>query len=221
MEPSSVMGATKLLAERVMEGHAFSDPDTHFITVRFGNVLGSSGSVVPIFKRQIAHGGPVTVRGESSTRFFMSIPEAAGLVLRSAEIGENGDRFILNMGEPVRITELAKEMIRLSGKTLGEDIKIHFADLLPGEKIHEKLNSSAETIVDTSQAKIQRIKGAALSIEEWGRLESALNKFEGKITAAVDESQLQLPGDFTKTKKAGDEAARDWLRRVLPEYRSE
>ena len=116
VEPTNVMGATKRVAERLMEGHALDSSGTRFISVRFGNVLGSSGSVVPIFQRQIAIGGPVTVRDAEVTRYFMSIPEAAGLVLCSGMLG-NGDRFILNMGEPVKIMDLAEQMIRLSGKT--------------------------------------------------------------------------------------------------------
>jgi FlaA1/EpsC-like NDP-sugar epimerase len=194
--PSSVMGATKALAERVLQGHALAGGGTRFITVRFGNVLGSSGSVVPIFQRQIELGGPVTVTDESVTRFFMSIPEAAGLVLRSAAMGEGGDRFILDMGEPVRIAELAEDMIRLTGREPGTDIAIEFIGLRPGEKLHEELHSAAEQLADTEHTKIQRITGAALTAADWEMLETA----------------LQRGGELD------DAAARAWLRELLPEY---
>jgi len=194
--PSSVMGATKALAERVLQGHALAGGDTRFITVRFGNVLGSSGSVVPIFQKQIELGGPVTVTDEAVTRYFMSIPEAAGLVLRSAAMGEGGDRFILDMGEPIRIAELAADMIRLTGREPGTDIAIEFIGLRPGEKLHEKLHSDDEQLADTEHPKIQRITGAALSSADWQSLETA----------------LQRGGDL------GDAAARVWLCELLPEY---
>jgi FlaA1/EpsC-like NDP-sugar epimerase len=197
--PTGVMGATKLLAERVVEGHALGKGGTRYITVRFGNVLGSSGSVVPIFQRQIEMGGPVTVRDRNVTRFFMSIPEAAGLVLHSVAMGENGDRFILDMGEPVQIVELAKEMIRLSGKTLGEDIEIRFTSLLPGEKMNEKLHTDDEQLAATSHPKIKRIEGSNVSPEDWRTLQEAL-----KDVGALEDS-----------------AALDWLRKSLPSFRPE
>jgi FlaA1/EpsC-like NDP-sugar epimerase len=170
--------------------------DTRFITVRFGNVLGSSGSVVPIFQKQIEMGGPVTVTDEAVTRFFMSIPEAAGLVLRSAAMGEGGDRFILDMGEPIRIAELAADMIRLTGREPGTDIAIEFIGLRPGEKLHEKLHSDDEQLADTEHPKIQRITGAALSSADWQSLETA----------------LQWGGELD------DATARVWLCELLPEY---
>ncbi len=197
--PTGVMGATKLLAERVVEGHALGKGGTRYITVRFGNVLGSSGSVVSIFQRQIEMGGPVTVRDRNVARFFMSIPEAAGLVLHSVAMGENGDRFILDMGEPVQIVELAKEMIRLSGKTLGEGIEIQFTSLLPGEKMHEKLHTDDEQLAATSHPKIKRIEGSNVSPEDWRTLQEAL-----KDVGALEDS-----------------AALDWLRKSLPSFRPE
>jgi FlaA1/EpsC-like NDP-sugar epimerase len=194
--PSSVMGATKALAERVLQGHSLAGGGTRFITVRFGNVLGSSGSVVPIFQKQIELGGPVTVTDAAVTRFFMSIPEAAGLVLRSAAMGEGGDRFILDMGEPVRIAELAEDMIRLTGREPGTDIAIEFIGLRPGEKLHEELHSADEQLADTDHPKIQRITGAALTVADWQALETS----------------LQRGGDLD------DAAARAWLCELLPEY---
>jgi FlaA1/EpsC-like NDP-sugar epimerase len=176
VDPSSVMGASKRLAERLIEGHAFASEGVHFISVRFGNVLGSSGSVVPIFQKQIEEGGPVTVRGETVSRFFMSIPEAAGLVITSAALGVNGDQFILDMGQPVRIADLAEQMIRLSGKTPGKEIAIEFSELLPGEKVHEALNSADEELTDTPHPKIKRIERANVQDLEWDILLSELEE---------------------------------------------
>ena len=174
VDPSSVMGASKRLAERVIEGHAITANGIHFISVRFGNVLGSSGSVVPIFQKQIEEGGPVTVRGKTVSRFFMSIPEAAGLVITSAGLGVNGDQFILDMGKPVRIADLAEQMIRFSGKTPGEEIAIEFSKLLPGEKLHESLYSVDEELVDTPHPKIKRIHRTGIQETEWNKLLSEL-----------------------------------------------
>lgn len=176
--PTCVMGATKRLAERIMEGHALAKKGTRFITVRFGNVLGSSGSVVPIFQKQIEDGGPVTVRNRELSRFFMSIPEAAGLVLHSAALGQNGDRFILDMGEPVRIADLAEQMIRLSGKTPGREIEIQFTQLLPGEKLHEELHNPREQLTETSHPKIKRIQGDAFNEGNWTKLQAELSQDE-------------------------------------------
>ena len=174
VEPSSIMGATKRLAEQFIEGHAMKSARTKYMSVRFGNVLGSSGSVIPIFQGQIDKGGPVTVRGREVSRYFMSIPEAAGLVLSGASTGENGDQFILDMGEPVRILDLAKQMIELSGKKLGEDIVIEYTDLLPGEKEHEELHSANERLLDTSHPKIKRVESKPLSASEWEQLQMGL-----------------------------------------------
>ena len=174
VDPSSVMGASKRLAERVIEGHAITANGIHFISVRFGNVLGSSGSVVPIFQKQIEEGGPVTVRGKMTSRFFMSIPEAAGLVITSAALGVNGDQFILDMGKPVRIADLAEQMIRFSGKTPGEEIAIEFSKLLPGEKLHESLHSDDEELVDSPHPKIKRIQRTDIQETEWNKLLSEL-----------------------------------------------
>ena len=137
--PSSVMGATKWLCEEVVRGVAAQHTATRYVTVRFGNVLGSRGSVVPIFRAQIARGGPVTVTHPEMTRYFMTIPEAVQLVLQAGAIGHSGDLYLLEMGQPVRIADLARDMIRLSGFEPETEIPLVYTGLRPGEKLHEKL----------------------------------------------------------------------------------
>ncbi len=155
VEPKTVMGATKALAERIVESRGASSA-TRFAAVRFGNVLGSSGSVVPIFRQQIAAGGPVTVTHAEMTRFFMTIPEAVQLVIEATGIADGGDIFVLDMGEPVRIVDLAENMIRLSGHEPGRDIAIEVVGIRPGEKLHEELFNLDETVRPTRYGRIQR-----------------------------------------------------------------
>jgi FlaA1/EpsC-like NDP-sugar epimerase len=144
VNPTSVMGATKFVCEEVVRHMAVEFPDTRFITTRFGNVLGSRGSVVPLFREQIANGGPVTVTHPKMTRFFMTIPEAAELVLTALAVGESGRVIVLDMGEPVAITDLAREMIRLAGLEENVDIRIAYTGLRPGEKLFEELFGAGE-----------------------------------------------------------------------------
>jgi FlaA1/EpsC-like NDP-sugar epimerase len=157
VNPATVMGATKALAEWAVEVAAARFPNTVYATVRFGNVLGSSGSVIPIFRRQIAAGGPVTVTDARMTRYFMTIPEAVQLVIRSGSLGDaSGEVFVLEMGEPVRIVELAEAMIRLSGFEPDRDIAIQIVGARPGEKFHEELFNPYERPQPTPAQKILR-----------------------------------------------------------------
>ncbi|MGZ4309199.1 MAG: polysaccharide biosynthesis protein [Gaiellaceae bacterium] len=160
VNPKTVMGQSKALCEWIVEAYgARDDVATRFVAVRFGNVLGSSGSVIPIFRRQIAKGGPVTVTHPEMTRYFMTIPEASSLVIQAGAIGGRGDVFVLDMGEPVRIIELAQQMIRLSGKEPERDIEVAIVGARPGEKLHEELWGAGETAVPTPHPKIMRVSG--------------------------------------------------------------
>jgi FlaA1/EpsC-like NDP-sugar epimerase len=157
-----VMGASKALAEWAVEAADARYPETAFTAVRFGNVLGSSGSVVPIFRRQIAAGGPVTVTDPAMTRFFMTIPEAVQLVIRSGSLAAGGEVFVLEMGEPVRIMDLAEDMIRFSGLEPGRDIAIEIVGSRPGEKLHEELFNAYERPEATPAQKILRARRPAV-----------------------------------------------------------
>jgi FlaA1/EpsC-like NDP-sugar epimerase len=147
------MGATKRASEKLIQVLA-DRKKTRFVSVRFGNVLGSAGSVIPIFKKQIDQGGPVTVTHPDMIRFFMTIPEAAQLIIQAWALGENGQVFVLDMGEPVKILDLAEQMIRLHGFEPGREIAIQFTGLRPGEKLFEELLTDREKVLSTRHDKI-------------------------------------------------------------------
>ncbi|MFV2067876.1 MAG: polysaccharide biosynthesis protein, partial [Pirellulales bacterium] len=158
VNPSSVMGACKRVAEQYVQS-LDEESRCRYVTVRFGNVLDSAGSVVPIFRQQIAEGGPVTVTHPEMTRYFMTIPEASQLVLQAGAMGKGGEIFVLDMGDPVRIVDLAHDMIRLSGLRVGEDIEIDFIGLRPGEKLYEELHGVGERRTTTPHSKILVAEG--------------------------------------------------------------
>ncbi|MGH8397654.1 MAG: polysaccharide biosynthesis protein [Gammaproteobacteria bacterium] len=164
VNPTNVMGTTKRVAELYCQG--LSQPGgTHFITTRFGNVLASAGSVVPLFEQQIADGGPVTVTHPEITRFFMTIPEAASLILQACAIGKGGEIFVLDMGEPVLIRDLAEKMILLSGLQPERDIRIKYIGLRPGEKLHEELFYAQEELQRTVHPKVLLASGGSVDME--------------------------------------------------------
>jgi FlaA1/EpsC-like NDP-sugar epimerase len=196
VRPTSVMGTTKRVAEMMVEC-LNGKGSTRFMAVRFGNVLGSSGSVVPIFQQQIAQGGPVTVTHPEVTRYFMTIPEAAQLILQAAAMGEGGEIFILDMGKPVCIADLARDMIRLQGFEPDKDIPVHYIGLRPGEKLYEELITEGEGIVPTSHEKIRVIRGLSCDAK--------------KLDADVEEL-------VATAERADAPAIKKKLAEIVPEY---
>ena len=156
VRPTNVMGTSKRIAELILQ--SMQNGGTRFMAVRFGNVLASCGSVVPLFRKQIEQGGPVTVTHPEITRYFMTIPEATGLILQAGAIGDGGELFVLEMGTPVKIADMASDLIRLSGKEPGRDIEVIFTGLRPGEKLYEELITEGEDVHRTSHEKIMTLK---------------------------------------------------------------
>jgi FlaA1/EpsC-like NDP-sugar epimerase len=203
VEPTTVMGASKALAERVVEARGPGGTGTtRFAAVRFGNVLGSSGSVLPIFRRQIAQGGPVTVTHAEMTRFFMTIPEAAQLVIEATGIAEGGDIFVLDMGEPIRILDLAEKMISLSRRQGDRDIPIEIVGIRPGEKLHEELFNVDEEVRPTRYGKILRATRPSLDPR-------SLRRGLEELTRAVqDGDHPAVAAALWRTLRGRDQARR-------------
>jgi FlaA1/EpsC-like NDP-sugar epimerase len=188
VNPKTVMGASKAMAEWIVEAAGIRHPHTRFVSVRFGNVLASSGSVVPIFRGQIERGGPVTVTHPEMTRYFMTIPESVQLVIRAGDIGSGrGEVFVLDMGEPVRIVDLAHNMIRLAGYEPDDDIAVEYTGPRPGEKLHEELFGTGERAQPTAAKRILRSVRKTPLDTDW--VESTLNGLE-ELVLAGDEANL-------------------------------
>ncbi|QSB01079.1 polysaccharide biosynthesis protein [Methylomonas sp. EFPC1] len=202
VNPTNVMGATKRAAEILCQ-NLNQTGNTRFTTVRFGNVLDSAGSVVPLFREQIKAGGPITVTHPDITRYFMTIPEACQLIMQAETIGQGGEVFVLDMGEPVKITYLAEQMIRLSGKVPNKDIAIKIVGLRPGEKLYEELFHDQEQLMATSHAKLRLAKARLYDSVEWAKQIEDLQK----QCRSYDNQQLlsglkQLVPEFTNTPAA-------------------
>ncbi len=199
VNPTSVMGCTKRVAEMYVQQLAgATGAKTEFVTVRFGNVLGSSGSVVPIFKEQIARGGPVTVTHPDMIRYFMTIPEASQLVLQAGAMGRGGEIFMLDMGEPVKIMQLARDLITLSGLRPNEDIEIKFTGIRPGEKLFEELSITGEDASQTQHPKIGIVRKRP---EDFAHVCASIDRLVAMADAAAPEE------------------IRDQLRKAVPEYK--
>jgi FlaA1/EpsC-like NDP-sugar epimerase len=196
VRPTSVMGATKRVSELIVQ-RAATKHDRNFVSVRFGNVLGSRGSVVPTFLRQIRAGGPVTVTHPEMQRYFMTIPEAVQLVLQAGALGRGGEVFLLDMGDPIRIVDIATDLIRLSGLTVGTDIEIKFTGVRPGEKLYEEMFFSAENVLTTDHPKVLRARNGILP-------EGIMRRIEALVNAAETEHP--------------DEELRALLRNLLPDF---
>ncbi len=198
VRPTNVMGASKRVAEMLVQSqNGCGLSNTRFMIVRFGNVIGSVGSVVPLFKKQIEKGGPVTVTHPDVTRYFMTIPEACQLILQTGAMGIGGEIFLLDMGTPIKIVDMARDLIRLSGFVPDEDIKIEYIGLRPGEKLYEELITKGEGIVPTSHEKIMTLKG----------LDCSLDILNGNIE---ELDRLSKDQDHNKIKQM--------LKKIVPEY---
>ncbi|MBQ7251238.1 MAG: polysaccharide biosynthesis protein [Kiritimatiellae bacterium] len=198
VNPTSVMGTTKRVAEKTVREQGMAFPKTRYVSVRFGNVLGSTGSVIPLFREQIRRGGPVTVTHPDMRRYFMTIPEATSLVLQAAAIGKGGEIFVLDMGTPVKIDHLAREMIRLSGLTPDVDIRIVYTGLRPGEKLFEELSVKEEDVDKTAHPKIftGRIAPPVLS-----ELEAGLEELQSAMDAGDEDGMRKALGRLVPEAK--------------------
>jgi FlaA1/EpsC-like NDP-sugar epimerase len=202
VRPTNIMGASKRAAELVVRSVGKAAPFGAYVSVRFGNVLGSNGSVVPLFQQQIAAGGPVTVTHPEMRRYFMTIPEAVQLVLQAFSIGKGSEIFVLNMGQAVRIVDLARNMIRLAGYEPDEDIEIQFIGPRPGEKLFEELVLEGEQVLPTVHDKIkifQAIDVESASIEVW--MEELIQLLEAREEQALIDHLARVVPEYQPAKR--------------------
>lgn len=195
VNPTNVMGASKRIAEIYAQANSIQEK-TKFITTRFGNVLGSNGSVIPLFKRQIENGGPITVTDEKVTRFFMTIPEACQLVLEAGVMGDGGEIFVFDMGESVKIIDLAKKMIKLSGLELGKDIEIKVTGLRPGEKLYEELLAKEENTLPTHHPQILRAKTSVSDASQIEHVNELIQLFGSQNNMVIVQKMKEIVPEF-------------------------
>jgi FlaA1/EpsC-like NDP-sugar epimerase len=195
VNPTNVMGASKRIAEIYVQ-KMNEQAKTQFITTRFGNVLGSNGSVIPLFQKQIENGGPVTITDERITRFFMTIPEACQLVLEAATMGKGGEIFVFEMGKSVKIVDLAKKMIQLSGLELGKDIELAFTGLRPGEKLYEELLANEENTMPTHHQKILIAKTRVENDEQLAAIQTLIDLSVQQENEAIVRQMKKIVPEF-------------------------
>ena len=200
INPTNVMGASKRMAELGLQLLQRQNPSMKITSVRFGNVLGSSGSVIPTFRRQIAAGGPVTVTHPEVTRYFMSVAEAVGLVLSAGRLGKGGEIFVLDMGEPVKIEAMARQLIELSGFEPGREIEIRYTGLRPGEKLYEELSHNEEVTEKTEHAKIWRLKPQNI------------------LAIETDQLEQSIHGIIEEAARGNTAGAKQKIKELIPEY---
>ena len=226
VNPTNVMGASKRIAEifiqsfnnRINEnylkmGPVYTTPPTRFITTRFGNVLGSNGSVIPRFKQQLEKGGPITVTHPDVTRYFMTIPEACQLVLEAGAMGQGGEIFVFDMGKPMKIAELARKMIRMTGKEPGRDVQIVFTGLRPGEKLYEELLNNAENTLPTYHEKIMIAKVRASDFTEVNeQIDQLIGTARGHYLTPTVQQMKQLVPEFISQNSSYEELDKDKIK---------
>jgi len=206
VNPTNIMGATKKLSELICNNFQLESTSCKFVSVRFGNVLGSTGSVIPLFERQIAAGGPITITHADMTRFFMTVKEATSLVLQAAAIppdtvkNQNGNIFVLEMGEPVKILDLAMQLVRLSGLRPNTDIAIKYTGIRPGEKLYEELFDQNETLLKTT---ISDIKLVSSSTKQTAEFDEKLKQLEEAVDRQDEKATLKYLSELVPTYTSG------------------